>query len=119
MIDNFYSSPKKVRMIKTRREVNGACGAHGEDEKYYKILVGKPESKIPIGRPRRRWEDTGWKSVLFGELRGYKGVLYVTNCSTLLPQTYLRNSKNNKSNIPVSVLFSCTRILHRVNMHKS
>jgi hypothetical protein len=29
----------------------------GEERKVYKILVGKPEEKRPLGRPRRRWED--------------------------------------------------------------
>jgi hypothetical protein len=29
----------------------------GEDRKLYKVLVGKPEGKRPLGRPRRRWED--------------------------------------------------------------
>jgi hypothetical protein len=29
----------------------------GEERKEYKILVGKPEGKRPLGRPRRRWED--------------------------------------------------------------
>jgi hypothetical protein len=29
----------------------------GEERKLYKILVGKPEGKRPLGRPRRRWED--------------------------------------------------------------
>jgi hypothetical protein len=29
----------------------------GEERKVYKILVGKPEGKKPLGRPRRRWED--------------------------------------------------------------
>jgi hypothetical protein len=28
----------------------------GEERKVYKVLVGKPEGKIPLGRPRRRWE---------------------------------------------------------------
>jgi hypothetical protein len=40
----------------------------GEERKVYKVLVGKPEGKRPLGRPRRRWEDgirmnlreTGW-----------------------------------------------------------
>jgi hypothetical protein len=30
---------------------------HARERKVYKVLVGKPEGKIPIGRPRRRWED--------------------------------------------------------------
>jgi hypothetical protein len=29
----------------------------GEDRKVYKELVGEPEGKRPLGRPRRRWED--------------------------------------------------------------
>jgi hypothetical protein len=29
----------------------------GEERKVYKILVGKPEGKRPLGRPRRRWEN--------------------------------------------------------------
>jgi hypothetical protein len=28
-----------------------------DDRKMYKVLVGKPEGKTPLGRPRRRWED--------------------------------------------------------------
>jgi hypothetical protein len=29
----------------------------GEERELYKVLVGKPKGKIPLGRPRRRWED--------------------------------------------------------------
>jgi hypothetical protein len=29
----------------------------GQDRKVYKVLVGKPEGKRPLGRPRRRWEN--------------------------------------------------------------
>ena len=32
-----------------------ACGAYGGGE--HRVLVGKPEGKRPLGRPRRRWED--------------------------------------------------------------
>jgi hypothetical protein len=34
-----------------------ACSTNGEKRNAYTILVGKPEGKIPLGRPRRRWED--------------------------------------------------------------
>jgi hypothetical protein len=34
-----------------------ACSTHGEKRNEYKVLVGKPEGKRPLGRPRRRWED--------------------------------------------------------------
>jgi hypothetical protein len=38
-------------------EVGRACGTHGRGEKMYKVLVGKPEGKRLVGRPRLRWED--------------------------------------------------------------
>jgi len=47
-----------VRVIKSRRmrwTVHVAC--MGERRGVYRILVGKPEGKRPLGRPRRRWED--------------------------------------------------------------
>jgi hypothetical protein len=37
-------------------EVGGTCGTNGEKRKnVYRLLVGKPEGKRPLGRPRRRW----------------------------------------------------------------
>jgi hypothetical protein len=32
-----------------------ACGAYEKDSGVYRVLVGKPEGKRPLGRPRRRW----------------------------------------------------------------
>jgi hypothetical protein len=34
-----------------------ACSTHGEKKNTYRILVGKPEGKRPVERPRRNWED--------------------------------------------------------------
>ena len=34
-----------------------ACGAYGVWRGVYRVLVGKPEGKRPLGRPRRRWEN--------------------------------------------------------------
>ena len=34
-----------------------ACSAYGEDRGVQRVLVGKPERKRPLGRPRRRWDD--------------------------------------------------------------
>jgi hypothetical protein len=31
----------------------------GEERCVYRVLMGKPEGKRPLGRPRRRWEDNG------------------------------------------------------------
>jgi hypothetical protein len=39
------------------RKIGRACSTHGEKRNAYKVLVGRPERKIPLGRPRRRWED--------------------------------------------------------------
>jgi hypothetical protein len=36
-------------------EVGGTCSLNGRKEKAYRLLVGKPEAKRPLGRPRRRW----------------------------------------------------------------
>jgi hypothetical protein len=37
--------------------VGWICGTHGEGRGAYKVLVGRPEGKRSLGRPRRRWED--------------------------------------------------------------
>jgi len=37
--------------------VGGACSAYGEGRGVYRVLVGKPEGKTPLERPRCRWED--------------------------------------------------------------
>jgi len=37
--------------------MGGACGAYGGGERCARVLVGKPEGKRSLGRPRRRWED--------------------------------------------------------------
>jgi hypothetical protein len=37
--------------------VGRACGTNGEKRNVYRLLVGKPEGKRPLGRPRHRWID--------------------------------------------------------------
>jgi hypothetical protein len=57
-LHNLYSSPNIVRVIKSRRlRWEGLVACMGEGRRVYRILVGRPESKRPLGRPRRRWED--------------------------------------------------------------
>jgi hypothetical protein len=55
---NLYSSLNIVRVIKSRRM---RCAEHvarmGEGRGVYRVLVGRPKSKRPLGRPRCRWED--------------------------------------------------------------
>jgi hypothetical protein len=59
-------------MISVKKdEMGGACSTSGEKRNAYRILVGKPEGKRPLGKPRRRWVDNikidlrgiGWDGV--------------------------------------------------------
>jgi hypothetical protein len=57
-LHNLYSSPSIIRVIKLRRmRWAGHAARMGERRNAYTILVGKPEGKRPLGRPRRRWVD--------------------------------------------------------------
>jgi hypothetical protein len=68
----LFSSTNIIRQIKSRRlrwARHVAC--MGEERNVQRVLMGKPEGKRPLGRPRRRWEDgirmdlreIGWGSV--------------------------------------------------------
>jgi hypothetical protein len=65
----LYSSPHIIRQLRSRR-IRWA-GHVGEERKVNRVLVGKPEGKRPLRRPRSRWDDEirmdlmeiGWGSV--------------------------------------------------------
>jgi hypothetical protein len=40
-----------------KTEMGRTCGTYGGEERYIQGLMGKPEGRRPLGRPRRRWED--------------------------------------------------------------
>jgi hypothetical protein len=57
-LSDLYSLPNIVRVVKSRRmRWAGHVARMGEGRGVYSVLVGKPEGRRPLGRPRRRWED--------------------------------------------------------------
>jgi hypothetical protein len=57
-LNDLYSLPNIVRVVKSRRMIwAGRVARMGEDRAVHRVLVGKPEGKRPLGRPRRRWVD--------------------------------------------------------------
>jgi hypothetical protein len=54
-LNDLYSVPSIVRVVKSgRMRWAGHVGRMGEDRGVHRVLVGKPEGKRPLGRPRRR-----------------------------------------------------------------
>jgi hypothetical protein len=57
-LNDLYSSPNFIRIIKLRgMRWAGRVARTGEKRIAHRILVGRPEGRRPLGRPRRRWED--------------------------------------------------------------
>ena len=56
-LNDLYSSPNIVQVIKSRGMRWAGHVARMGEERGYRVLVGKPEGKRPLGRPRGRWVD--------------------------------------------------------------
>jgi len=57
-LSDLYFLPNIGRVVKSRRmRWSGHVARMGEGRGVYRVLMGKPEVKRPLGRPRRRWED--------------------------------------------------------------
>jgi hypothetical protein len=74
-LNDLYSSPNIVRVIKSRRmRWTGHVARMEERRGVYRVLVGKPEGKSPLGRLKCRWEDNiemGLQEVGCGGLTGW------------------------------------------------
>jgi len=58
VLNDLYYLPNIVRVVKSRRmRWAGHVACMGENRGVHRVLVGKPEGKRPLGRPRRRWEN--------------------------------------------------------------
>jgi len=58
-LNDLYSSPNIVRVIKSRRmRWTGYVARMGAWRGIYRVLVRKHEGKTPLGRPMHRWEDS-------------------------------------------------------------
>ena len=84
---DLYSLPNIVRVVKSiRMRWAGHVARMGEGRGVHRVLVGKPEGKRPLGRPRRRWEgkiklrwifrkwegvETGWSWLRIGTGGGH------------------------------------------------
>jgi hypothetical protein len=56
-LQDLYSSPSIIRIIKLRMRWAWHVARMGERRNVYRLLVGKPEGKKPLRRPRCRWVD--------------------------------------------------------------
>jgi hypothetical protein len=57
-LNDLYTLPNIVRAVKSRRmSWAGYVARMGEERGVHMVLVGKPEGKRPLGKPKRRWED--------------------------------------------------------------
>jgi hypothetical protein len=122
-LHNLYSSPDIIRQVTSRRmRWEGHVARMGEERKVYKVLVGKPKGKRPLGRPRRRWEDgiridlreiglggLDWIRLAQDMDRWRAVVSEVMNLRVLAPRSWFTQNKLTQNNNPLA------RVTHKVN----
>ena len=100
-LSDLYALPNIVRVVKSRMRWAGHVARMVEGRGVHRVLMGKPEGKRPLGRPRRRWEDnikmdlkevrgvvgTGWSWLRIGTGGGHPSGCknagnFLTSCRT-------------------------------------
>jgi hypothetical protein len=77
-LNGMYALPNIFRLITSRRmRWAGHVASMGEIRGVYTVLVGKPERKRPLGRPRRRWENNIKKDLQEVVVRGWTGSMWL------------------------------------------
>jgi hypothetical protein len=67
-LHSLYSSHNNVRVIKLTTRWAGYVARMGEGRSVYRVLVGRPEGKRPLGRSRHRWEDNIKMDLMYGSI---------------------------------------------------
>jgi hypothetical protein len=70
-LNDLYFLSNIVRVVKSRMRWAGLVARMGEERGVHRVLVGKPEGKSPLGRPRLRWDDN--IKVVVQEYGGVRG----------------------------------------------
>jgi hypothetical protein len=86
-LNDLHTSPNIIRVIKSRRMRWAGHVAHmGEGRRAYRILVGRPDGRRPLGRPRHRLKDNikmDLQEVLWGAWTGLIWLRIGTGCGLL------------------------------------
>jgi hypothetical protein len=73
-LNDLYSSPNIIRVIKPRMRWVGLVARMGEGRGAYRVLVGRPKERRSLGRPRHRWEDNIKTDLQVGWGGGWHGL---------------------------------------------
>jgi hypothetical protein len=75
-LHNMYYSPNIIRIIKFKEDEMGrTCSTYGGEKSAYSASIGKCEGKRPVGRQRRKWEDSTTKDLKRNWMNAWTGFI--------------------------------------------